>query len=95
MPDGVDLRHKEQSQTERKCGHRHHNPWPEPIIESAYENADEAGKDKGQRMSPGQGGPGTAKVSEERFEKDAERDMGADPCRLDRKAGGYNEIAIK
>jgi len=46
-------------------------------------------------MSPGQSGPGPSKVSEERLEKDAERDMDADPCRLDRKAGGYDEIAIK
>ena len=46
-------------------------------------------------MSAGQGGPWPAKVGQERLEKDTERDMGADPCRLDGKAGGYDEIAIE
>jgi hypothetical protein len=46
-------------------------------------------------MSAGQRGPWPSKVSEERLEKNAERHMGTDPSRLDRKAGGYDEIAIK
>ena len=46
-------------------------------------------------MSACQGGSGPAKVGKEGLEKDTESDVGANPCRLDCKAGGYNEIAIK
>ena len=72
-----------------------HHARPEPVIESADENAEEAGDDEGHGMSACQGGSGPAKVGKERLEKDTESDMGANPCRLDCKAGGYNEIAIK
>ena len=46
-------------------------------------------------MSAGQGGPGPAEIGEERFEKNAEGHMGADPCRLDGKASGCNDVAVK
>ena len=46
-------------------------------------------------MCAGQGSPGPSEICEERLEKNAEGDMGADPCRLDSKAGGCNDIAVK
>ena len=46
-------------------------------------------------MSAGQGGPGPAEIGKERLEKNAEGDMGADACRLDGKAGGCNDVAVK
>jgi len=46
-------------------------------------------------MSTGQVRPWPAKVAKERLEKDTESDVGADPCRLDGKASGCNDIAIE
>jgi len=95
LPQAVNSGHEEQPHAEENRGDREQHPRTEPVVELAHKNAEEAHEPEGQGMSAGQGGPGPIEIGQERFEKNTESHMGADPCRLDGKAGGCSHIAVE